>query len=392
VNDPVGIGFIIMQIGDENLDRVCRDAIVPALSACGLEPKRVDKHNEGGLLKSEIISFIGRADIIVADVTNERPNCYLEIGYTMGVDKLRNLILTAREDHNQDSPNHKPAGPKVHFDLAGYDVLFWDPAKVEEFRAELEKRIRRRQLIIAPEAKGVISPWDEQWIEERRKEALAGLQRMELSAYMEVAFTLSRPKLSKNQLELLDAAERSVIHTSGWPFALVMTKDELRPRPRSFGIVAEIPGQMKASYDYWSIKVDGDFYLLRSFWEDPTHSDLLWFNVRINEVTEALLYCARLYSRLGVESTSTVSIKMRHVGLKGRRLEGTERRRLHWERKVGDDECFAEITIPLARIESELITTVKAFTGPLFALFDFFKLDDNVYEDIVNGFVAGKPS
>lgn len=87
--------FIIMQIGSSDMDHACEQAIVLALRACGLEPKRVDKHNKGELLKSEIISFIENSDIIVADLTNERPNCYLEVGYAMGVDKFRNLVLTA---------------------------------------------------------------------------------------------------------------------------------------------------------------------------------------------------------------------------------------------------------------------------------------------------------
>lgn len=42
--------FIVMQIGDPRLDAVCERAIVPALKACGFDPKRVDKHNQGGLL------------------------------------------------------------------------------------------------------------------------------------------------------------------------------------------------------------------------------------------------------------------------------------------------------------------------------------------------------
>src|SRR4030067_3007154 len=102
--------FIIMQIGNEELDEVCKEAIVPALRAFKLDPKRVDKHNKGGLLKSEIISFINEAEIIVADLTNQRPNCYLQVGYAMGRDKYPNLILTAREDHNPESPNHEKNG------------------------------------------------------------------------------------------------------------------------------------------------------------------------------------------------------------------------------------------------------------------------------------------
>lgn len=106
--------FVIMQIGNADLDRACAAGIVPAVEACGLSAKRVDKHNKGGLLKSEIIAFIQSADIIIADLTNERPNCYLEVGYAMGIDKFRNLILTAREDHNPDSVDRKAGGPKVH--------------------------------------------------------------------------------------------------------------------------------------------------------------------------------------------------------------------------------------------------------------------------------------
>lgn len=116
--------FIIMQIGNPDLDKMCEQAVVPALKACGLEPVRIDKHNKGGLLKSEIIKRIQDSEVIVADLTNERPNCYLEVGYAMGIDKFRNLILTARQDHNQDSPDHQPGGAKIHFDLSGYDVLF----------------------------------------------------------------------------------------------------------------------------------------------------------------------------------------------------------------------------------------------------------------------------
>src|SRR3990167_4145618 len=136
--------FIIMQIGDTELDNVFREVFIPASKNSGLDPKRVDKHNQGGLLKSEIVNFIQSAEIIIADLTNERPNCYLEVGYAMGLDKFRNLILTAREDHNQDSPNYKKDGPKIHFDLAGYDILFWDEKNLDFFSAVLEKRIKRR--------------------------------------------------------------------------------------------------------------------------------------------------------------------------------------------------------------------------------------------------------
>ena len=35
--------FIIMQIGNKQLDVVYYNAIIPAIKACGFEPKRIDK-------------------------------------------------------------------------------------------------------------------------------------------------------------------------------------------------------------------------------------------------------------------------------------------------------------------------------------------------------------
>src|SRR5262245_56576755 len=147
--------FVIMQIGNAVLDQIFNEVIDPAVKSEGLIPKRIDKHNEGGLLKSEIIAFIEDSDIIIADLTNERPNCYLEVGYAMGRNKFRNLILTAREDHHSDSPNYRPGGKKVHFDVSGYDILFWDPNRLNDFAAELRKRIQGRLHLLSSSEGGL---------------------------------------------------------------------------------------------------------------------------------------------------------------------------------------------------------------------------------------------
>jgi hypothetical protein len=140
--------FIIMQIGEPELERIYDRVIAPALEACGFTPRRVDRHTRGGLLASEIISFLEESEILIADLTNERPNCYLEVGYALGLGKSTNLILTAREDHDPESPRHRVGGPRIHFDLAGYDILFWRADRLAAFRQELEKRIQRRRLLL----------------------------------------------------------------------------------------------------------------------------------------------------------------------------------------------------------------------------------------------------
>lgn len=389
----MGTAFIIMQIGNPELDQVCAKAMVPALKACGLDPKRVDKHNEGGLLKSEIIKFIESSEIIIADLTNERPNCYLEIGYAMGIDKFRNLILTVREDHFPESPAFVQGGPKVHFDLGGYEILSWKTDELDTFREELEKRIRRRLAIIEPKGEKPIPVWDDEWLARNREAALAGLAKSKLPGSKEMCFALHSPKPIWGPQELNEAARRSEINTFGWPIGVYLgNREEFRPRPRADGIVAEIAIEDRSSYDYWTIRRNGDFYSLSSLFEDRQLPAQLFFDTRVIRATESLLYCARLYSRLGVDPSSKVQLSLRFTGLKDRILTAANPHRHHslHERRCLEDEMGAEVSTSLQEIEASIVDLVKRLLSPVFMLFDFFELSDSVYEDLVNKFVRGK--
>lgn len=379
-----------MQIGNKQLDVVYDNAIVPAIKACGFEPKRVDKHNEGGLLKSEIVNFIESSDIIVADLTNERPNCYLEVGYTMGLDKFRNLIMTSREDHNQDSSNYKKGGPKIHFDLQGYDILFWEESNLDKFKEELEKRIRRRlATLITPQLKTEI-PWDNEWISSNQTIALSSLKQTGMGAFMEIRMVLPELNLNISQGELLKNAEKATINTFGWPIGVVLNRrDEYRPRPRTDGIVANI--NTGDHYDYWTIRKDGAFYLLKSLFEDVKNSGIIFFDTRIVRITETLLYAVRLYSGLGITPNSRIIIGIKHSGLRNRVLASANPLR-DWrvEHKSSENEVYNEIDTTLEQIESNLVENVEKFTEELFTIFDYFKIDKSVLEEIVNNFVEGK--
>jgi len=381
--------FIIMQIGNPELDLVCEKAIVPALKACGFDPKRVDKHTEGRLLKSEIVDFIISSDIIVADLTNERPNCYLEIGYAMGLDKFRNLILTSREDHNLESPNYKKGGPKIHFDLSGYDILFWELEDLEKFKGELEKKIKRRLATIPSQA----SPWDSEWIEKHREIAFEGLSRINLKGYMEICMTLRDIKPNFRLDDLKEAAYRAQIQTFGWPIgAMDISNFKFIPKPTMEGIVQELDLKDKENYDYWTLRKDGSFYLLKSLFEDKRKPGHIFFNTRIVRITEVLLYAVRLYSGLKVPFESSLLIKIRHGGLKDRILTSAGGRPCSFfeARKSIEDEIENEIEVAIEDIEPNLVELVQKFTVPLFELFNYFEVKKDILEDIVNNFVAGK--
>jgi hypothetical protein len=384
--------FIIMQIGNRELDEVFEKSILPAILSCGLEAKRVDKHNEGGLLKSEIIQFINVSDIIIADLTNERPNCYLEVGYAMGIDKFRNLILTAKEDHFPDSPNFVKGGPKIHFDLAGYDILSWESEDLEGFRTNLEKRIKRRLAIIRPEETTPVFIWDSDWIKNNREQSEEGMKKFNIQGATEIKFALHPPKITSTPQKLVEAAKNSIIHTFGWPIGVFLEGiEEFTPKPRADGIWNEVYREDRPSYDYWAIKRNGDFYSLVSYFEDSRDPGHLFIETRIIRATEALLYCGRLYSRLGVDQNASIKFALRFIGLKNRILTSAHpnRRFSLRERKCREESVESEVSISLPKIESDLVAIVKELTSPLFTLFDFAEFGDEYYEAHVNKFING---
>jgi hypothetical protein len=388
----VSVGFIIMQIGDPDLDKVCGEVFVQAFGACGLQPKRVDKHNEGKLLKSEIVHFIEDAEIIIADLTNERPNCYLEIGYCMGLGKFSNLILTAREDHLPESPNHRPGGPKIHFDLGGYDILFWHPDRLCEFRTELEKRINRRLAVLS---QGGASPSEDtsEWLTQNRVRAVERLLSMKMAGYMELQFSLLSPLQPRTPQVLLTSARSAQIDAFGWSIGVILDKSEHKPKPTSQGIIAEIRidegGMFGPSFDYWALRRDGTFYLLQSLFEDQRATGAIFFDIRIVRVTESLLYCRRLYDRLGVDPDSWVRMTIKHCGLKDRELKAADPSRKLFENSIAvENETEQTQSFRLVEVESDLVPLVKRFVTPLFELFDFCSFSDDVYTSVIDRFVA----
>ncbi|MBW3536597.1 MAG: hypothetical protein KY395_02335 [Actinobacteria bacterium] len=389
-------GFVIMQIGDAELDHVFDTVIAPAITDAGLVPRRIDLDNSGGLLKSEIVEYLERSDIIVADLTNERPNCYLEVGYCMGLGRNRHLILTVRADHLPGDPAHTVGGPKVHFDLAGYDLLMWSPNDLAGFRRDLTTRILRR-LAITRDTPLVGSETGEQappWMHDLRERGLSRIHEAVGPGHMEVAFGLTPPKVQRTARDLLEAVRTATISTFGWPIGLSLNTDDGRAKPTGNGISAEIIGtrwDREQSYDIWELRTDGDFFMVQSLFEDQRGQlDAIFVDTRIVRVTESILYCARLYERLEVPADAEVNFRLGHGGLRNRVLtSASPNRQLSMAYRAAVEEASAEVTFVLGSVAEDLWQLVKRLLAPMFELFDFFELGDSVYEDIVNKFVAG---
>ncbi len=384
------IAFVIMQIGNANLDNIYKDIFVPAIKSANLEPKRIDLDNTGSLLKKEITEYIENAEIIVADLTNERPNCYLEVGYAMGLDKYKNLIFTVREDHYHDSPNYKKGGPKIHFDVTGYDILFWDKSNLKEFKEKLTDKISRRLSIISPLTERVEKPiWDEKWLEEQRSYVIEKLESRGIKRKMEILISPFVQSLNIPQNILLDNADYSQIHTFGWPIGIVFKNiPQLKPKPKTDGIISEIvESPVSQSYDYNYFKKNGQIFITKTLFEETNFQDSIIPEVRIKRTTELLLFISRFYTKCNLPLNEKIKIRIKYSGLKGNRINFATRGISRIQRIANEDESSIEITTSIADIEKRLPELVKDLVMNIFVLFDYYEPEFEYLKSIVNEFV-----
>jgi len=232
----------------------------------------------------------------------------------------------------------------------------------------------------------------DEWFRRHQSAAMAELQNH--GAFMEVAFGAATHAVKSDHRALLNVAERSTIHTFGWPIGVVLHVDDGKPAPDVDGIVAKIPSRFfqEEYFDYWALRLNGDFYLAQSLFENERDPSAIFFNTRMVRVAEALLYCRNLYNNLGVENGTAIRFRIRHSGIKGRNLSTSNPNRMMWpfERKCSADasEYMVEFEHPLT--DRGVVEKTRQLLNPLFVLFDFFEPDESVYQDVVGNFIQGR--
>jgi hypothetical protein len=118
--------FVLMALGDKELESTYNLAIKSLEKKVGYEIKRIDDYQDSENINNQIINNIAESEIIISDLTKERPNCYYETGFAHALGK--NLILTIKK------------GEPIHFDLSTYRFIQWETAL--DLKKELEKRIK----------------------------------------------------------------------------------------------------------------------------------------------------------------------------------------------------------------------------------------------------------
>jgi MinD-like ATPase involved in chromosome partitioning or flagellar assembly len=273
-----------------------------------------------------------------------------------------------------------------------YEIL----ARVLAARLDWYKALEGRAPAPPPVAK--VRELDDEWLEKHTSAAQLVRINSGLDGFMEVCAFCLDASILKTQQELLAAARQAQALTSGRPIGLVLDNPEERPRPTNDGILAIIAASdhFHHPFDYWTLNRRGDFYTLKSLYEDNSNEDSrlndIKFDVRIQDAAEALSYCASLYKLLGVEPNAHIELRVRYGGLRGRNLAGYLRDFVPPSRKnlYEDEVNIAPIVFRLGSVEAELQELVKALCAPLFVVFDFAEFPDDYYRQIVAYFLKGR--
>jgi hypothetical protein len=205
---------------------------------------------------------------------------------------------------------------------------------------------------------------------------------------MELRASVLHP-LSKSQIELLNAVRQSETRTFGWPIGVTLeNREEYRPRPYKDGIKAEVSiveGD-RTSFDYWSARSNGDFYLLQSLFEDSRKPNQIFFDTRVVRVTESLMFVESLYRKLGVPPDARVQIQITQR-TKGRVLNSASSNRFMFSHgPAEEDGSISEITTILGRMSETRMDDVRKIVEPMFMLFEFMQFNAAVYDGLVRNF------
>jgi hypothetical protein len=235
---------------------------------------------------------------------------------------------------------------------------------------------------------------DNDWFAAEQAKAQAGIAKLGLDGQMELRVRVAHA-LARSQIELLNAVKQSEIKTFGWPIGITLeSREEYRPRPYNDGIRAEVSINDKSisreSYDYWSLRSNGDFFLLQSLFEDGRRSKEIFFDTRIVRVTESLMFAERLYTKLGAPPDSKIAVKVIHRGMRGRTLSNASPDRSVFPRTSSEDQSSTSLVTTLGNMQSTRAADVRKILAPMFMLFDYMQFNTEVFEDIVRNFETGR--
>lgn len=123
------IAFVLMPF-HEPFNKYYQSIIGPAVQKAGLVPVRADEIYRPSEIIKDIYDFIGKARLIIAELTGRNPNVLYELGFSHALGKSAVLLTQTIDD--------------VPFDLRGFRCIVYDttdPEWSEKLRSQIVKFI-----------------------------------------------------------------------------------------------------------------------------------------------------------------------------------------------------------------------------------------------------------
>jgi hypothetical protein len=125
----------------ERVERFFRDVVDPLIEERGLARVDLGKDRvESGFLNVEVFKRLHQATIAIVDVTGERPNCFIELGYALA--RQIRVLCTAEQ------------GTNLPFDQSAIPCHFWKDGEPDDDRKDKLRTFWSQYIDRAP-----LVPW-----------------------------------------------------------------------------------------------------------------------------------------------------------------------------------------------------------------------------------------
>ncbi len=205
---------------------------------------------------------------------------------------------------------------------------------------------------------------------------------------------------------LLEIAQKSECHNTGWPIGVVLSKPEYKPVSIADGIRAVIKSRKsffskeeEYEFDYWAMNNRGHFFFVRSHQEDTSNSQKaekesrwLWFDIVIWRISEIFCYTSNLCTDLNLKQSDKIKLTLSYEGLRGRDLRVSSTRRAPFvaAKECTEDKYEKDLELQVIDVMPKLKEHVYQIAKELFGLFDFYKPDRAVVDSIVDEFLNAR--
>lgn len=123
--------FVIQPFDGGKFDKRYEDVFMPAITALGLEAYRVDRDPNVTIPMEDIQAGIEAAAVCLADISNDNPNVWFELGYAIA--SRREVVLVCSDERKTPFP----------FDVQHRSIIRYSSESPRDF-AQLQDKIKVR--------------------------------------------------------------------------------------------------------------------------------------------------------------------------------------------------------------------------------------------------------